>query len=474
MADEDDVNILDEIITHPYAPFPSFKEWNKISVELGVVDSYSARMNNIKTTATPEALKTSMEVATKWAAVDTGAIEGLYEVDRGFTYSVAAQSIQWQNLRSLKGDEVARSIEDAMKAYEWVLDAATNRTVISEHWLKELHSVICASQETYSVSTEHGWEKRPLVKGAYKSLPNNPVNLQTREIHSYAPPLDTIPEMERLINEFRGTEFELAHPIYQSSYAHYAFVCIHPFADGNGRVSRALASVYLYRQFSIPLVIFADQKVDYFNALEQADAGFFMPFIQFISDQTVDAIGLVEANISNANYQEIALQQQTMEKILTSRGGFAYTLVDDIGIRVLEQFRTSMAAEIASNPLRPPLRVGNVGANSGGHVLIPPEFRAIKGNHGMLGISVASDPPAQAQVQKLYDVAVARMDYIGPDFVILENGRIVLELFLREIYPLLKETLKFRIETVVKRELRAMVKETMDIARSALEGGNYL
>ncbi len=69
---------------------------------------------------------------------------------------------------------------------------------------------------------------------------------------------------------------------------------------------------------------------------------------------------------------------------------------------------------------------------------------------------------------------MARVDYVGADFVILENGRIVLQLFLREIYPSLKETLKSRMDTVVEREVRAIVKETMDIARNSLEGGNYL
>ncbi len=130
-----------------------------------------------------------------------------------------------------------------------------------------------------------------------------------------------------------------------------------------------------------------------------------MPFIQFISDQTVDAIGLVEANISNSNYQDIALQQQTMEKILTSRGGLAYTLVDDIGKRVLEQFRTSMTANIASNPLRPPLSYGNINATSGGQIPIPAEFRAIQAHHALVGVLLQSEPPAQAQTIKYYDVA---------------------------------------------------------------------
>ena len=53
--------------------------------------------------------------------------------------------------------------------------------------------------------------------------------------------------MHRLIEQIRTPEFEAAHPALQASYCHYAFVVIHPFADGNGRVARALASTFFYQ-----------------------------------------------------------------------------------------------------------------------------------------------------------------------------------------------------------------------------------
>lgn len=30
--------------------------------------------------------------------------------------------------------------------------------------------------------------------------------------------------------------FVKAHPVLQAAWAHFAFVAVHPFADGNGRV----------------------------------------------------------------------------------------------------------------------------------------------------------------------------------------------------------------------------------------------
>jgi Fic family protein len=129
--------------------------------------------------------------------------------------------------------------------------------------------------------------------------------------------------MARLVNELQSTSFAQAHPVVQAAYAHYAYVCIHPFTDGNGRVARALASVYLYRNPGVPLVIFADQRDIYIDALEEADAGHPQAFVQFISQRAMDTIGLIELSlqettpantspITDAQTQETEIRQLTL------------------------------------------------------------------------------------------------------------------------------------------------------------------
>jgi hypothetical protein len=108
------------------------------------------------------------------------------------------------------------------------------------------------------------------------------------------PPMDTPAEMGRPVRELRSAEFAASHPALQAAYAHYAFVAIHPFADGNGRVARVLASAYLYRRPGVPLVIFADQKDEYIDALEAADTGNPQPFVRFIEGRVADIVGVVE------------------------------------------------------------------------------------------------------------------------------------------------------------------------------------
>jgi Fic family protein len=52
--------------------------------------------------------------------------------------------------------------------------------------------------------------------------------------------------------------------------AHFDLVSIHPFYDGNGRTSRLLMN-YLQTYYSLPLaIVYQEDKVDYFDALQQA------------------------------------------------------------------------------------------------------------------------------------------------------------------------------------------------------------
>lgn len=282
-----------------YRPFPSFQDWNPIDLATDDFDSYAALLSEAKAAANGMVLSNAMDAARRYAAVDTNAIEGLYEVDRGFTRTVATQAAAWEAMMEARGPHVRPAFDDALNGYEYVLDAATQAVDVSEKWIKEIHQIICASQETHRVYTPAGPQDQPLPKGIYKTMPNSPTLLDGR-VHAYAPVMDTPPEMRRLVTELRSDEFLRAHPVIQAAYAHYAYVCVHPFADGNGRVARALSSVYLYRNPGIPLIVFADQRNDYYDCLERADKGNPSSFIRFIATRAIDAMNLVRTMLQNS------------------------------------------------------------------------------------------------------------------------------------------------------------------------------
>jgi Fic family protein len=96
--------------------------------------------------------------------------------------------------------------------------------------------------------------------------------------------------MARLVGELRSDAFLAANPVLQAAYAHYGLVVIHPFADGNGRVARALASAFTYRAISMPIVILSEQKNAYLNALEGADNGDYQVFVDFMLARSLERV----------------------------------------------------------------------------------------------------------------------------------------------------------------------------------------
>lgn len=263
-----------------YKPFPPFSEWANLEVDGTGWNKLQKQLARAKASVSEEVFSRAVDFTLRTAAIDTGALEGLYKTDRGFTFSVATQTIVWE-AENQEQQDIRRFFEAQFKTYELVLDAITGSTPISQAWIRELHRQICEAQDTYQVLTPSGLQNQPLPKGEYKKHPNH-VALTNGTYFAYAPVKETPHEMQRLLEEIKTKAFQNAHPALQSAYVHYAFILIHPFADGNGRVARAFASLYLYRATSIPLIIYFDQRDDYLSALRKADKGESQAFLDFI------------------------------------------------------------------------------------------------------------------------------------------------------------------------------------------------
>jgi Fic family protein len=283
-----------------YRSFPDFEAWSPLTAEdRDLWNRFAASLEERRKEASPEALRQAVDVAVRAAALDTGAIEGLYDVDRGFTMTVAVQGLAWEQMIEERGAGVRELFEAQLKAYELVLDAATRRQPLTEAWIRSLHEILCAPQKSYRALTSQGWQEQELPKGEYKRQPNH-VRLKDGSFHAYAPVDQVSSEMRRLVEQTRSPDFESAHPILQASYVHYALVVIHPFADGNGRVARALASIFFYRACSIPFLVFANQRLAYFDALQATDLGDSGPLLTFFQDRGIDTMQLVTEGLMTA------------------------------------------------------------------------------------------------------------------------------------------------------------------------------
>jgi Fic family protein len=69
--------------------------------------------------------------------------------------------------------------------------------------------------------------------------------------------------------------------------AHRKLVNIHPFTDGNGRISRLVMNTFLYQDKLFPVSIPVLRRLDYYNALEKNKREDFGNFIAELELQTV-------------------------------------------------------------------------------------------------------------------------------------------------------------------------------------------
>ncbi len=73
------------------------------------------------------------------------------------------------------------------------------------------------------------------------------------------------------------------NPIEMAAILHHGLVAIHPFVDGNGRVSRLLSNLYLLRHGYPPAILRKEDRGKYYRYLGEADRGSLKPFINFIA-----------------------------------------------------------------------------------------------------------------------------------------------------------------------------------------------
>jgi Fic family protein len=77
-------------------------------------------------------------------------------------------------------------------------------------------------------------------------------------------------DLKIFLENYNNLKKEL-HPLELASWVHWAFVKIHPFQDGNGRISRLLMNFVLYNNKYALIDIKTKEKQAYFNSLERCN-----------------------------------------------------------------------------------------------------------------------------------------------------------------------------------------------------------
>jgi Fic family protein len=157
------------------------------------------------------------------------------------------------------------------------------KTPITEFFIKSLHGVLMKEMEYTIAKGEDGkYIQKRLHVGEYKKQSNH-VLLVSGEVHKYCDPLQVAGKMQNLLEWLYSPKTQKLSAIEQAALLHYKFVTIHPFDDGNGRISRLLMNLVLMQAELPPCIIKNKNRKAYISTLEKiregADVDIFLLFI---------------------------------------------------------------------------------------------------------------------------------------------------------------------------------------------------
>lgn len=162
---------------------------------------------------------------------------------------------------------------EEMKAHNLCLniikmEAKDTERPLTETFIRELHKTML--REDYTAYNKDG-KPYTVHAGIYKTRPNS-VKTVTGEMFEYASPEETPALMHDLIEWYKDAEEkQKMSPVELAALFHYRYIRIHPFEDGNGRISRLIVNYILARHGYPMIVVKSDDKTNYLTALHQCD-----------------------------------------------------------------------------------------------------------------------------------------------------------------------------------------------------------
>ncbi len=230
---------------------------------IGEIDEFKGRWEALGNLA-PERLSALKRVATIESVGSSTRIEGVKLTDDEIERLLSGLGMS--SFRSRDEEEVAGYADLMEMVFESYADIPLTKNTICQ-----LHGVLLKHSR-----------KDERHRGSYKTLSNNveAFDAEGRSvgvIFETATPFDTPRLMEALVawSDY-ATQDEKHHPLLIIAVFVVRFLAIHPFQDGNGRLSRGLTTLLLLRAgygyvpYSSLERVIEDSKDEYYKALRRA------------------------------------------------------------------------------------------------------------------------------------------------------------------------------------------------------------
>ena len=261
----------------------------------------------------PEELEKLVEIAKVQSTEASNAIEGIVT-----TSTRIRQLVEEKTAPRNRDEQEIAGYRDALNIIHENFDAIP----ITRNYILQLHKVLYSHMNN------------PMA-GQTKSVQNyisaTDPDGHTETLFTPLAPFETPEALDRICDEYNRVVGNMeAEPLIVIPIFIHDFLCIHPFNDGNGRMSRLLTTLLLYRNgFYVGKYISLEAKIAknkdlYYAALRQAQEGWHegtedtVPFIKYLLGIILSAYRDFEERFSLVEQKKPALEtvrQATLSKI---------------------------------------------------------------------------------------------------------------------------------------------------------------
>ena len=208
----------------------------------------------------------------------------------------------------------ARELLNYRRAFELVSDYLDSGAPITEGLIREIHKQLVAGVRGGSAAP-----------GEYRRVQNYVANSVTGEIIYTPPPAVAVPPLMEELVAWLNEEQEI-HPVLVSGIAQFQLVHIHPFLDGNGRTSRLLSTLCLYRAgYDFKRLFTLSEYYD-------RDRTAFYTALQQVREQEMDLTGWLEYFVKGLTTQMREVRQRGERAIRRDILAKEYQLNDRQGL----------------------------------------------------------------------------------------------------------------------------------------------
>ncbi len=254
-----------------------YQKWDSEILELVAAIYKEAGKQELYLKQRPEELEKLVEVAKIQSTEASNAIEGIVTTDTRIRQLVEKKTTP----RNRDEEEIA-GYRDVLN----IIHESFDDIPLTRNYILQLHKIL------------YSHTGNPLA-GKTKNMQNyisvTYADGQTGILFTPLAPFETPEALDRICEEYNrvigNAEVEplIAIPVFI-----HDFLCIHPFNDGNGRMSRLLMTLLLYRSdFYVGKYISLEAEIDhnkdlYYQALQESQTGWLegtedvVPFIKYI------------------------------------------------------------------------------------------------------------------------------------------------------------------------------------------------